>query len=205
MTKKIILLLTGIALLASCSSKFSLQKRKYNKGYYLAISKHKQHSQSNEKAVKNNKPKVQTTANETPDVIVVNSAHSEQSYNENNTPVLATGKIEVNSSVKKSSTKTEPVILASAKKATAPITKKEFKNLVFDLKKASRSAKGDSDTNTILLVILCLFPFIALIAMYLKDGKKITLNFWVNLLLHLTVVLWLIFGILVVLDVINLA
>ncbi|HRG58082.1 MAG TPA: hypothetical protein PK323_03945 [Bacteroidia bacterium] len=65
--------------------------------------------------------------------------------------------------------------------------------------------KVKDDTYTILLVILSLFPFIALIAMYLKDNKSITMNFWVDLLLHLTVIGYAIFAVLVVLDIISLA
>ena len=41
--------------------------------------------------------------------------------------------------------------------------------------------------------------------MYLHDGKEITLNFWVDLLLYLTFIGWIIFGVLVVLDIVNLA
>ena len=39
----------------------------------------------------------------------------------------------------------------------------------------------------------------------LKDGKNITLNFWIDLLLHLTAIGEIIFALLVVLDVVNLA
>jgi hypothetical protein len=41
--------------------------------------------------------------------------------------------------------------------------------------------------------------------MYLKDGEEITMNFWVDLILHLTVVGYLIFALLVVFDIVNLA
>jgi hypothetical protein len=72
-------------------------------------------------------------------------------------------------------------------------------------KKAKSSSSEDISNETILLIILSLFPILALIAMYLKDGKKITNNFWIDLVLHLTIVGYAVFAVLVVLDVINLA
>lgn len=75
---------------------------------------------------------------------------------------------------------------------------------VKSLKLISKIKKVLDDANTILLVILSLFPILCLIAVYLKDGG-ITLNFWVDLLLHLTVIGAMIFAILVVLDIVNLA
>lgn len=68
-----------------------------------------------------------------------------------------------------------------------------------------KAKKGGSDTNIIVLVILSLFPILCLIAVFLKDGKSITLNFWIDLLLHLTFIGEIIFALLVVLDVVNLA
>lgn len=66
--------------------------------------------------------------------------------------------------------------------------------------------KGEGDTNLIIEIILCFFPFFNLIAMYLKDGKSITLNFWIDLILDLLFFLpGIIFALLVVLDVVNLA
>lgn len=80
------------------------------------------------------------------------------------------------------------------------------KAVAFKKENASQQQKrSGGDTNIILLVILSLFPFICLIAMYLHDGKSVTLNFWICLLLHLTIVLWFIFALLVDFDVINLA
>lgn len=65
---------------------------------------------------------------------------------------------------------------------------------------------GGGDANLILLVILSLFPFINLIAMYLHDGKSVTTNFWVDLILDiLFFVPGIVFALLVVLDVVNLA
>jgi len=75
---------------------------------------------------------------------------------------------------------------------------------VKSVKLFSKIKKVLGDTNTLVLVILSLFPILCLIAVYLKDGG-ITLNFWVDLLLHLTVIGAMIFAILVVLDIVSLA
>jgi len=53
MIKKILLPLIAIVLMSSCANKFSLQKRKYNKGFYFANSKN------------NNKKRPELIANKT--------------------------------------------------------------------------------------------------------------------------------------------
>jgi uncharacterized membrane protein YqaE (UPF0057 family) len=68
------------------------------------------------------------------------------------------------------------------------------------------STPTPSDDEKILWIILCLFPFINLIPVYLHDGKKVTANFIVTLILDLLFFLpGIIFALLVVLDVVNLA
>ena len=44
MIKKILLPIIAIIFLSSCSNKFSLQKRKYTKGFYFANSKNNKHN-----------------------------------------------------------------------------------------------------------------------------------------------------------------
>lgn len=66
-------------------------------------------------------------------------------------------------------------------------------------------AKPTFDTELLILVILSLFPFLALIAVFMKDGNNITTNFWIDLLLHFTVIGYIIFALLVVFDIINLS
>ncbi len=70
--------------------------------------------------------------------------------------------------------------------------------------KSSNSA-GGGDGIIVLYVILCLFPLINLIPVYLHDGS-VTMNFWLTLILDLlTVIGGIIFSILVVLDVCSIA
>ncbi len=96
-------------------------------------------------------------------------------------------------------------LTASSNSKTNFATKAAIKPVADKKENTSNTQKkGSADTNLIILVILSLFPILALIAIYLKDGKKITLNFWVDLLLHFLFLYWL-FALLVVLDVFSLA
>jgi len=64
-------------------------------------------------------------------------------------------------------------------------------------------AKTDDSVN-ILYLIMAFFPFLCLIAVYLYDGQELTTNFWVDLVLHLTVLGAIVFAILVVLGMVSL-
>jgi hypothetical protein len=55
----------------------------------------------------------------------------------------------------------------------------------------------------VLMIILCLFPFLNLISVYLHDGS-IGMNFWVTLLLDFLAIVGVIFGFLVIFDVVSL-
>ena len=96
---------------------------------------------------------------------------------------------------------TNVVISESEQKENAKRQKKAEKREAKFAKKLNRG----TDSQLIFLVILSLFPIFALLAMYIKDGHQVTLNFWVDLLLHLTVIGYIIFALLVVFDIVNLA
>jgi hypothetical protein len=64
-------------------------------------------------------------------------------------------------------------------------------------------AKTDDSVN-ILYLIMAFFPFLCLIAIYLYDGRELTTNFWVDLVLHLTIIGEIVFAILVVLGLVSL-
>ncbi len=66
----------------------------------------------------------------------------------------------------------------------------------------SDSKKSDVDLELILLIICCFIPILSLIAIYIHDGG-ITANFWIDLILYLTLVLWVVYALLVILDVID--
>ncbi len=69
--------------------------------------------------------------------------------------------------------------------------------------KKSGIAKTDDSVN-ILYLIMAFFPILCLIAVYLYDGQELTTNFWVDLILHLTIIGAMVFAVLVVLGLVSL-
>lgn len=196
MKNKIILPLLAVIFLSSCANKFSLTKRKYTKGYYFASSGNKT-SDAKENEHKNvhvkNLPAKKT-------VLSSPETGTEDIKETSVATFYKTETVQTKNSVKQ---KTEQPVTASAN-AKKEITTKPSIKPVSEKKPFSGTAKkGSSDANLIILVILSLFPILALIAIYLHDGKSITLNFWIDLILHFVLLYWL-FALLVVLDVINL-
>jgi hypothetical protein len=194
--KKLASILALAILVSSCGNQLSIVKRHYTKGFYVENGKKSRHLDV-AKANTKNKPaeKIRPT---------VLSFLSEEKNQPAELSASATN------SIKKEEKKNS--FQSQLKKHTAVkeqnnILKKESENnrKLFSLKEKQNKAKGSNDdANTILLVILSLFPILCLIAVYLHDGKEITTNFWVTLVLHLTVYLECIFAILVVLDIIDL-
>ncbi len=193
--KKIITLLSVLLIVTSCSNKFSLQKRKYNKGFYFASN----HSKSNQSNTANQKTQVLNSKS-------YSQVKLEQQELEIVTPNIETTLATTLPNHKSVKTKSN---LSKVTKDDYSIASSNTKQLQLEklIKPIAlpKSKKGGSDTNIIVLVILSLFPILCLIAVFLKDGKSITLNFWIDLLLHLTFIGEIIFALLVVLDVVNLA
>lgn len=197
MIKKIILPILAILILGSCANKFSLVKRKYNKGYYLDLSKNAVSKKSETEKIATLTPKkIESVSQNNPSTAVEIKSSPIKTL-----PIMASL-----ATVESKKHTVQPItanhLTASGKKQP---TKSNISIKPLVLKSNdSKSGKG-SDTNLLILIILSLFPILCLIAIYLHDGKKITLNFWIDLLLHLTFILEIVFAILVVLDIINLA
>ena len=201
MIKKIIYPLVAIILLSSCAGKFSMQKRKYNKGFYFASAKgNKTKGSENSQVVA--KPSVVKSKQ-------ITSLPIESPVNSD--LVISPEKISVNepikvySSVKPVQPKTNNPSITStdSKPVIAQHEYKSLKSSEFNTAKAAK--KGGGGTNIVVLVILCFFWWLNLLAVFLHDGKSITLNFWITLLLDFTIIGGLIFSLLVVLDIVNLA
>lgn len=200
---KRILLITLIATIvgASCTSTKNgmFNKRKYTKGFFVDTKgrapKVKEGTQEN--VARTSAVKVMNSV----PVQVVSASSSEApvlTAEAANTDHKTTAQSQKKSGFAYTTNHSQPV----GAQAKAP-----FKELKMSAKaiKTFKGAKG-SDTDTIILVILCLFPFINLIAIFLKDNKAITLNFWVTLILDILFFLpGIIFALLVVLDIVNLA
>jgi hypothetical protein len=197
-----VVVLVGILLSSCASQKNGLAiKRKYNKGYYIAHN----HKKSNESTKHRNSDKLVKTAEvKKSDVIELELPPVKTIISSVNSESLPVVKAEKINEVKYNS------VLVDSKVITASVGKTDLKvsHKTIDIvkqKNSTTTSGGDVDSMTILLVIFCFFPILSLVAMYLHDGKSITLNFWINLLLYLTFIGWIIFGVLVVLDVVNLA
>jgi hypothetical protein len=201
MKTKLILPLIAIILLSSCSSKFSLQKRRYNKGFYLDLgSNHSSQKKNNlrpaahleakkaELAVKENAEPALKTAEQSEPLVMTLAGAEKPNINHRSSQPTAASKSDDDKAV------------ASAEKMQKE--EKTFRSLPIASVKGKEAHKAKADGNKILMIILSLFPILALIAIYMHDGS-ITLNFWIDLILHFLLLYWL-FALLVVLDVINL-
>lgn len=208
---KIIFSLVAVLFLGSCSSKFTLVKRKYNKGFYVSSSRdHGNKSHDQKLDTKTHKP-TNAVVNDNSEVlttVVSNYYESQKSSTEtlNNTKnTLASSSLQ-NFTPAQAKEKTDHTLNASANKKGMVAKAKEFRSVVSALKKNQSLTKGSSsDNNLIIQIILCFLWWFNLLAVYLHDGKKITLNFWITLLLDFTFIGGVIFSLLVVLDVVNLA
>ncbi|MBL7902475.1 MAG: YqaE/Pmp3 family membrane protein [Bacteroidia bacterium] len=197
--KNLLLLFSVAAIFASsCSSKIGIAKRKYGKGYYVSVS-HKPKAVTKESPEQISKPSPETVAQ-----VRVNGKEDVKSVQVPK-PVVAdveNTKVNLNASNKDSKALT---LQASAAKKNNLKNNAVIKALnAAALNKGAASKKAD-DTNTILLVILCLFWWLNLIAVYLHQGKKITNDFWITLILDITFILGVVYAILVVLDVLSFA
>ena len=193
--KNIIALLAIVGIVfSSCNGKYTIAKRKYTKGFYVSKSGNSttKPSVTESKTVKVNAPveKVET-------VVVVKAEENKIDI----TPLktLAAKSIEQSPSIKTPAQ--SPAVASTSNNNYTKIN--EIKPIEIDKIKANTSKKG-SDSNLILMIILCFLWFLNLIAIYMHDGG-ITLNFWITLLLDFTVIGGVIFSLLVVLDVIDLS
>lgn len=198
MIQKLILFLSATLLLSACSSNFGLMKRRYTRGYYVSSARHHQAAKQAEPATATVKQQPQPASHRSPETAVANA------------PEATVSQVQV--------TLPEQVIAlpnSSSKKAAHPTAKQakqekkqESLSAVQLLKEPVKQEKNlekmaDDDAKLIIMVILCLFPFINLIAIYMHDND-ITLNFWITLILDFTFIGGIIFSLLVVLDIVDL-
>jgi len=196
--KNIVLIFIAAVVMASCSGS-AFMKRKYTKGNY------------NSTASKATKPKVNDLSDNkeihteaTAETVKAKSAVSKVTKTEE-APVLY------------AENKTRDTKSSTAKKAAvsnaAPTYKaKNIESVLQQSRKNSitankKSGTGADDTGGIfiLMVILCFIPFLCLIPVWRHDGKKATLNFWLTLILHLTFIGYIIYSLLVILNVVDLS
>lgn len=190
--KKLIAFLALAVMISSCGNKMTLMKRHYTKGYYL------HHSTKTEKVSSVKVMPVHGSEMEPVKIAFPGEVK--------NGPFIAS--IKTNETVSETPKSFQAQLKSYvantmvAKPVSAPL--KQYELRAFKTFKNNNKG-GTSNGNLILLVILAIFPIFSLIAMYIHDGHKVTTNFWVNLLLHLTIIGYAIFGLLVVFNVVDLA
>ncbi|HQQ94818.1 MAG TPA: hypothetical protein PLQ93_09700 [Bacteroidia bacterium] len=199
--KKLLLLLSAASILgSSCSSKFGLAKRRYTKGYYVSVSHQPESSgqrkQNHDRNLMNPKsgPEEVKTVRVLPQTQTPGLLPSEQKTSAS-----------VNHIVRHDAKASKGLATAShLTNQTGLSAKQSIRPLALPMIKGSGN-KADDTLTTILLVILCLFWWLNLVAVYLHQGKKITKDFWITLILDLTVIGGIVYAILVVLDVLSFA
>ncbi len=191
--KKLLLFLTAIAFLSSCSSHFSITKRRYNKGFYIA-SAHKNHSTTQPKSDNKALP---TPSDEKVETVVVKAEVKKPTATVvapvqiTPAPVIAA---------------IEPQVSKPSVAAKSTVNPENYsKSASIDLPKSkvithSQNQQSAADTNTILLVILAIL--IPCLAVFLKDDK-ISLLFWITLALQILLVTWIIAMILAILHIMD--
>jgi hypothetical protein len=199
MLQKIILFISATLLLSACSSNFGLMKRRYTKGYYVSSARH---HQAEKHAVETRKAQAKQQPEEVETIVVSSPAEIL-----NQAPVAA--RKQAIASPAASSKKAARAAIATIKKekkadaaSTLQLMQKPDSYRAVKQEKNLEKA-SDADTKLIIMVILSLFPFINLIAIYMHDND-ITLNFWITLLLDFTFIGGIIFSLLVVLDIVDL-
>jgi hypothetical protein len=192
--KKILSLAALAVLISSCGNKMTLMKRHYTKGYYV------EHKGSVDRTVSSHRSG-KTSVNEMEPVAVGFSTTAKVQE--------LTASLKVNAKQEASrnyNANLQQHIAVQKTALVSPVSRPGIQNEVsVQRMKGTFKRGGSSEGNLILLVILAIFPIFSLIAMYIHDGHKVTTNFWVNLLLHLTIIGYAIFGLLVVFNVVDLA
>ncbi|MFI5141539.1 MAG: hypothetical protein ACHQII_04200, partial [Bacteroidia bacterium] len=168
MNKKNILLVSiAILFLSACNSSKNgiAMKRKYNNGYYVSV-KQKNHNTTKQEIVSNNK-KGEATATK------VLQPVGQKMHTESTPPVLyaslknSNGFNEKKKTQQASSNKEHQADLVS-KIVNATNPKAETSSKKHTTEQTTSKAAGNSDAMLVIMIILCLFPFFNLIAVYLK-------------------------------------
>ncbi len=206
--------LVGLAIiivLSSCgSSNMVVLKRKYNTGYYVDFNNKSKNTSAIASVKQQENKSIISEPKETSEIVETGTPEANQQNVDY--PVTASNdkSIYIASSYKaKAIELAKPIIVPSKELNLASANKSKFsikKALKINHAVKKSVSKRNTDDLFILEVILCFFPFINLIAIYLKDGKQITANFWIDLILDLLFFFpGIIFALLVVLDIISLA
>lgn len=205
--KKLVMITIPAILLSACSYNQVFLKRKYTKGIFIESIIAKKNIDSEKLS---SSKFLSDTKHATGTSLIASNSNVAITLNSKNTVAEHPSYIEAK--VNKIN-KNKRTTFSLNYKNNQPLTKtnysisdaySDFTNLLNISAFHTIKKSTASDDDKIIWIILSLFPVLALIAIYLHDGKKITANFWIDLILHFIFLYWL-FALLVVLDVINLA
>lgn len=198
--KKLSIFTIAILLLSSCGS-LSISQKRYSNGLNIDWFAGKDKKAESPKVAKKTKKNHQ--------VAVLETMANEDVQNQTNDYVSAALPSELKANDLSQSNKTEQVKQHKSKvKANANKSiEKQGVNKLSAIKAINKIKKSGiaktNDSVNIIYLILALFPILCLIAVYLYDGEAST-NFWVDLILHLTIIGAMVFAVLVVLGLVSL-
>lgn len=199
--KKLSIFTIAILLLSSCGS-ISISQKRYSNGLNIDWFAGKDK--------KAESPKVAKKTKKINQVAVLESIANEDLQTQSNefvSAALPTESVEIDLS--KSNTKGQVKQHRSKVKVSANKTQEKVGvsklSAIKSLNKIKKSGIAKTDDNVnILYLIMAFFPILCLIAVYLYDGQELTTNFWVDLILHLTIIGAMVFAVLVVLGIVSL-
>jgi cation transport ATPase len=195
-SKIIITFIAVASIFASCKNSMDLTKRHYTKGYYFHKTKSLETPVAKESVATVTEIKSIELEAKTPS-LTKSSNHELKGGIKENELITGMSNQKHNKEDNHSQIKTSSSEQLQSEKVVNTAQKKNSRK---------QRAGGDKDMIYLaLMVILCIIPFICLIPVYLHDDKDVTMNFWITLLLHLTVIGYIVFSILVVFDVVDLA
>jgi len=193
--KKLLPFLALAVLISSCGNKMTLLKRHYTKGYYIHNSKHNENVAVNKRGDKEKAEKMQPTV----------TAFVNESQKPEVQASLTVKEVEAGKAKTYQQQLNKHIVAQRGSVTGQAYATKSNVALAKEVKKADKKNTTGGEGNIIVLVILSLFPLLCLIAMYIHDGHKVTTNFWVDLILHITIIGYAIFALLVVFDIVDLS
>lgn len=199
--KKLSIFTIAILLLSSCGS-ISISQKRYSNGLNIDWFAGKDKKAESPKVAKKTKKINQVAVLET----IANEEVQTQS-NEFVSAALPTESVEIDLS--QSNTKGQvkqhrSKVKVSANKIQEKVGVSKL-SVIKSLNKIKKSGIAKTDDNVnVLYLIMAFFPILCLIAVYLYDGQELTTNFWVDLILHLTIIGAMVFAVLVVLGIVSL-
>jgi len=199
--KKLSIFTIAIVLLSSCGS-ISISQKRYSNGLNIDWFAGKDKKAESPKVAKKTKKNNQVTVLET-----IANEDIQTQPNEFVSAALPSESVEIDLS--QSNTKEQLKQHRSKVDVSANTTKEKLGvnklSAIKSLNKIKKIGIAKTDDNVnILYLIMAFFPILCLIAVYLYDGQELTTNFWVDLILHLTIIGAMVFAVLVVLGIVSL-